>query len=128
MMRKIGNCIALCPFCMEEHSVNRMVEREKAVFKNEEIIFDSERFYCEECGEYFEDDNLIKENDIRLKDAYREKMGLLKSSDIVAIRNVYGISQSDLCRILDWGGKTITRYESHQIQDKAHDMILRKIS
>ncbi len=128
MMRKIGNCIALCPFCMEEHNVSRMVEREKAVFKNEEIIFDSESYYCEECGECFEDENLIKENDIRLKDAYREKMGLLKSSDIVAIRNIYGISQSDLCRILDWGGKTITRYESHQIQDKAHDMILRKIS
>lgn len=28
-----------------------------------------------------------------------------------------------------WGGagKTITRYESHQVQDKAHDTILKKI-
>jgi len=35
-----------------------------------------------------------------------------------------GISQSDLCLLLGWGGKTITRYESHQVQDIAHDTIL----
>ena len=29
--------------------------------------------------------------------------------------------------LLGWGGKTITRYESHQVQDKAHDTILKKI-
>lgn len=28
--------------------------------------------------------------------------------------------------LLGWGGKTITRYESHQVQDKAHDTILKK--
>jgi hypothetical protein len=40
---------------------------------------------------------------------------------------MYGISQSDLCILLGWGGKTITRYESHQVQDKAHDTILKKL-
>ena len=30
--------------------------------------------------------------------------------------------------MLGWGGKTITRYESHQVQDKAHDTILKKIN
>lgn len=40
---------------------------------------------------------------------------------------MYGISQSDLCILLGWGGKTITRYEGHQVQDKAHDTILKKI-
>ena len=29
--------------------------------------------------------------------------------------------------MLGWGGKTITRYESHQVQDKAHNTILKKI-
>ena len=40
---------------------------------------------------------------------------------------MYGISQSDLCLLLGWGAKTITRYESHQVQDVAHDTILRKL-
>ena len=30
--------------------------------------------------------------------------------------------------LLGWGGKTITRYESHQVQDIAHDTILRKLA
>ncbi len=29
--------------------------------------------------------------------------------------------------ILNWGKATITRYENHQVQDRAHDDILRKI-
>lgn len=32
-----------------------------------------------------------------------------------------------LCTLLGWGGKTVTRYESHQVQDKTHDSILKKI-
>ena len=32
-----------------------------------------------------------------------------------------------MCLLLGWGGKTITRYESHQVQDMAHDTILRKL-
>ncbi|WP_244094668.1 type II TA system antitoxin MqsA family protein [Dorea formicigenerans] len=62
-----------------------------------------------------------------MKDTYRKKEGFLTSSDIRNIREKYGISQSDLCMLLGWGGKTITRYESHQVQDKAHDTILKKI-
>ena len=62
-----------------------------------------------------------------LKDAYRRAEGLLTSAEISGIRVKYGISQSDLCILLGWGGKTITRYESHQVQDKAHDTILKKI-
>lgn len=30
--------------------------------------------------------------------------------------------------ILDWGRATITRYENHQVQDRAHDDVLRKIN
>ena len=52
----------------------------------------------------------MQENDIRLKDAYRESEGLLTSEEIIAIREKYGISQSDLCKLLGWGGKTIIRY------------------
>ena len=69
----------------------------------------------------------MQDNDIRLKDAYRKKEGLLTSAQIGEIRAKYGISQSDLCLLLGWGSKTITRYESHQVQDKAHDTILKKI-
>jgi len=113
---------------MKVREVNEVVDRVTTVFKGEKVTYDSVSLYCPDCDDYFADEDLVNENDIRMKDAYREKMGLLKSSDIVAIRNDYGISQADLCLLLQWGGKTITRYESHQVQDKAHDKILKKIS
>ena len=118
----------ICPFCLEEHELDVKVETETTVFKGETVAYDAETLYCSVCDEYFEDEDIMNSNDIRMKDAYREKIGLLKSSDIVSIRERYGISQSDFCKLLGCGGKTITRYESHQVQDKAHDLILRKIS
>lgn len=66
-------------------------------------------------------------NDLNMKNAYRKKVGLLKSDEISGIREKYEISQKDFCILLGWGEKTITRYEGHQVQDKAHDSILRKI-
>lgn len=62
-----------------------------------------------------------------MKNAYRKANGLLTTDEIIAVRARYGISQSDFCLLLGWGGKTITRYESHQVQDNAHDTILRKL-
>lgn len=54
-------------------------------------------------------------------------MGLLTSQQIRAVRTQYDISQRDLCILLGWGEKTITRYEGHQVQDRAHDAILKKL-
>ena len=84
--------------------------------------------FCDVAKELYMDEQQMQDNDIRLKDAYRRSEGLLTSTEISAIRGKYGISQNDLCVLLGWGGKTIIRYESHQVQDKAHDTILKKIN
>ena len=118
----------ICPCCMEEHEIRTISVMEKNVFKNEPIEYSAEYVYCSRSGETYADESQISANDITMKDAYREKMGLLTSRQITGIRARYGISQSDLCLLLRWGGKTITRYESHQVQDIAHDTILRKLA
>ena len=117
----------LCPCCMEEHDVQRIATVESNVFKGIPIEYNAEYYYCDQADEAYADEQQISINDIAMKNAYREKMGLLTSHQIAAIRTKYGISQSDLCLLLGWGGKTITRYESHQVQDVAHDTILRKL-
>lgn len=43
------------------------------------------------------------------------------------IRDKYEVSQKDFSEVLDWGRATITRYENHQVQDRAHDDVLRTI-
>ena len=54
-------------------------------------------FFCDTAEEFYMDEKLLQENDIRLKDAYREAENLLTSSEIIAIRSKYGISQIDFC-------------------------------
>ena len=117
----------LCTCCMEEHEVKTVLICEEATFKNVKVVYDAFYLYCDMAEELYMDENQIEENDIRLKDAYRRQEGLLTSYEISGIRAKYGISQSDFCVLLGWGGKTITRYEGHQVQDKAHDSILKKI-
>ncbi len=126
-MRVLDTEKKLCACCMEEHEVQRVVITESNIFKGEPVEYNAEYFYCDLADELYADERQISINDIAMKNAYREKMGLLTSHQIAAIRAKYGISQSDLCLLLGWGGKTITRYESHQVQDVAHDTILRKL-
>lgn len=117
----------LCPSCMEEHDVTVVEIEETNIFKGEKIKYVAQYCYCSNSEEYYETEEQMSANDISMKDGYRKKMRLLTSNEIVAIRQKYEISQSDLAILLGWGEKTITRYEGHQVQDVAHDSILRKI-
>lgn len=117
----------ICSCCMEEHEVKTVLVMEHATFKNSTVDYEASYLFCELAEELYMDEQQMRDNDIKLKDAYRKKEGLLTSAQISEIRAKYGISQRDLSLLLGWGGKTITRYESHQVQDKAHDTILKKI-
>lgn len=117
----------LCVCCMEEHDVKTVIVEEQTTFKNTKIEYEASYLYCDLAEELYMDEQQMQENDIRMKDAYRTEKGLLTSTQISNIRKKYKISQNDLCILLGWGAKTITRYESHYVQDKAHDAILKKI-
>lgn len=112
---------------MEEHDVDIVELKEKNVFKGMNLEFAVTYEYCSNTDEFLENEDMIRANDLSLKDAYRRELGLLTSLEIKNIREKYGISQKDFAKILDWGKSTITRYENHQVQDRAHDDILRKI-
>ena len=127
-MKIINTERRLCTCCMEEHDVKTVRVRETNTFKGVPVEYDAEYFYCDRADETYADEQRISQNDIAMKNAYRAHEGLLTSDQITAIRTRYGISQSDLCLLLGWGGKTIARYEGHQVQDHAHDTILRKLN
>ena len=112
---------------MKEHDVKDILVPEHITFKEKKVEFGAEYCYCDIADEMYETEEQIQKNDVSMKDAYRKAEGLLTSFEIEEIRTKYGISQFDFCTVLGWGKKTITRYETHQVQDKAHDTILRKM-
>lgn len=117
----------MCLSCMEEHDVFLVEVLEENVFKGQRVEYNAIYEYCETTDEYSATARLISQNDIAMKNAYRKSKGLLLTDEIVKIREKYDISQMDLATLLGWGGKTITRYEGHHVQDMAHDSILRKL-
>lgn len=127
-MNVIKTINKLCLSCMEVHDVMIVEVIEQNIFKNEEVKYTATYEYCSETEEYSETEEMIKLNDLSFKDAYRQKVNLLTSKEIIAIRDSYKVSQKDFSEILGWGQATITRYENYQVQDVAHDDILRKIS
>jgi len=112
---------------MEEHEVQTVIVPETNIFKGVKVSYQATYYYCNQADEYFSSEIMSNENDIAMKNAYRKATGLLTTDEISAVRRRYGITQSDLSLLLGWGGKTVTRYESHQVQDIAHDTILRKL-
>ena len=126
-MRVINKEIKFCLSCMESHEVQRVETRERNMFKDVEFEYIEISDYCEKTDELIQDEDMIRLNTIAFKDAYKKKIGLLSSEEIVSIRNMYGFSQSDLSKILGWGEKTITRYESFQVQDSAHNDLLIRV-
>lgn len=117
----------LCLSCMEEHQVDIVEVIEQETFKGVDVEFTATYEYCSNTDDYLETEDMIRANNLVVKDAYRKSTGLLTSTEIRAMREKYHVSQKDFSEILDWGGATITRYENQQVQDRAHDDILRKI-
>lgn len=83
---------------------------------------------CPTCLTIVPYDRLDRAQRLRACDAYRTAHGLLTGSQIVSIRNVYGVSQRGMARLLGWGPITIHRYEQGGIQNRAHDTALRAVA
>lgn len=116
-----------CTSCMKDHDVDIVEIEENVTFKDVNVKFNAIYEYCSNTDELIETEDMVRLNGLSMKDAYRKEVGLLTSYEIRKIREKYKISQKELSEILNWGMATITRYENHQIQDRAHDDILRRI-
>jgi putative zinc finger/helix-turn-helix YgiT family protein len=120
-MRKI------CPNCEKEREVDLIRANETIDIRGESIGIDVEYFKCKTCGEEFEDPRSEKDP---LSDAYREyrrRHETTQPEDTKALRKLYGLTQTELAKLLGWGGATLSRYENGALQDDAHEKTLRLI-
>lgn len=94
-------------------------ESKNSEFKNGESKNDG----SDNCE--FQTADLMNDNQMSARNAYRKAHNLLTSDEIVAVRENYGLTQVEAARLLGWGEATIARYESKAIQDEAYDTMLR---
>lgn len=118
----------MCPYCMKVHEIETVELAEGTIYKGEEVEYLAMYEHCGVTNEYFQTEEQLTQGFLEMKNAYRRKTGRLTTDEICFVRHKYGITQTDLAVLLGWGEKTIARYEGQQVQDAAHDSILRKLN
>lgn len=118
-----------CSICEKMHEVDLIEKEKETIVKGKKIIY-KEKFY--RCNKYkdqntFQNEKLWNEGLTNCLDSYRKQEELLTSNEIKQIRNKYKITQLEMAKLLGVGDITVTRYETKQIQDEAHDKIMRLI-
>lgn len=119
-----------CPLCDKVHEIEERTRIAKTIIKGAEVHYEETYYFCQNSNEdenEFATGKVENDNLLNARNAYRKDHNLLTSDEIVAIREMYGLSQVDLAKLLGWGEATISRYESKAIQDEAYDNMLRII-
>ena len=113
-----------CEECGREVETKVVMKKETYDVCGEPIEVDARVLVCVECGEEFYCEEFDSAILICAYNEYRRRHKLLLPEEIKKIREQYGLSQRSFARLLNWGDKTICRYENGSIQDKAHNSLL----
>lgn len=66
----------ICPCCMEEHVVKTVLVMDHTTFKNSLVDYEASYFFCDLAKEFYMDEQQMRDNNIKLKDAYRKRINL----------------------------------------------------
>lgn len=113
-----------CDVCGKEVETKIITRQETFKVCGEDITIDAQVLVCAECGEELFCEELDSATLVNAYNEYRRKHKLLLHDEIKKIREQYGLSQRSFAKLLNWGDKTICRYENGSVQDKAHNSLL----
>ena len=113
-----------CEVCGREVETKIITRKEIYNVCGEDIEVDARVMVCVECGEELFNEELDSATLINAYNEYRRRHKLLLPEEIRKIREQYGLSQRSFSKLLNWGDKTICRYENGAVQDRAHNSLL----
>ena len=113
-----------CDTCGKEVETKIITRPETFKVCGEEVTVEAQILVCAECGEELFCEELDSATLVNAYNEYRRRHKLLLPDEIKKIREQYGLSQRSFAKLLNWGDKTICRYENGSVQDKAHNSLL----
>jgi len=113
-----------CEECGKEVDTRIVSKKETYDVCGESIMVEARVLTCSECGEEFYCEELDNATLLNAYSEYRRRHKLLFPEEIKKIREQYGLSQRSFAKLLNWGDKTLHRYENGSLQDKAHNSLL----
>lgn len=113
-----------CDECEKEVETKIVSKIEEYDIRRETIAVEAQVLVCTECGEELFSKELDNATLVSVYNEYRRRHNLLLPEEIKEIREQYGLSQRSFSKLLNWGDKTINRYEKGALQDKVHNSLL----
>ena len=113
-----------CDNCGKEVETKIIMKRETYDVCGESIEVDAQVLVCVNCEEEFYSEELDNATLVSAYNEYRRRHKLLLPEEIKKIREQYDLSQRSFAKLLNWGDKTICRYENGSVQDRAHNSLL----
>lgn len=118
-----------CANCGEYSLNERIAAMEHEVAGRVILIEDDLHTFCGSCGHVSYVGSQISEMEIRVARKIREQDGLLMPEELKAVRNKYGLTQSEMEDLLSIGKKTWIRWERGKVvQSKAVDTLIRAMA
>lgn len=117
-----------CDKCDEFVEYKVVNKKETYEVHGEKITVNANVAICLKCGNEMFHPELDNETLINVYNEYRKKHNMLLPKDIEHIRKQYGLSQKAFGRLLNFGDKTIYRYEKGSLQDDAHNTLMKYVS
>ena len=115
----------ICPSCEKETELEVVRATEEIEIRGESVPVEVEYYRCLACGEDFEDPRSGDDPLDRAYREYRRRHNMMQPEEIQATRKKYGLTQSEMSKLLGWGAVTLSRYENGALQNEAHEKILR---
>ena len=107
-----------CEKCEKEVETKVITRKENFKICGENIEVDAQVMLCANCGEEIFNEELDSATLLNAYNEYRRRHKLLSPEEIKRIREQYGLSQRSFAKLLNWGDKTVRRYEN------AHNSLL----
>ena len=115
----------ICLRCESEDFAPKAAAVIEQEFKGERLEVLCPALACKNCGYVAMDLNQIEELRRRTADAYRQKMGLLTSHQILLIRKSLAMTQAEFAKFLGVGEASVKRWETWQVQENSLDQLMR---
>lgn len=120
------NDVTVCPIC--GGSVRHVHEDRTITLGSRHVEVADEFGRCESCNETFHDPDRSMAVQREAADRIRVEEGLLMPSEIIAIRESLGLTQTTFEKLLGVGVKTVVRWERGTVfQSKGIDSLLRSV-
>lgn len=117
-----------CEECRKDVSYHVASSPMKESLRGEEYDYVGTKATCAECGSEVYVATLADENLRLLRDAFRQKNGLISVEGIIETLDKYDIGKRPLSLLLGWGEMTVTRYCNGDMPTKQYSDVLQRIN